>query len=50
MSIKEDHTERKHGVQESEEELKKLDVRFLEQPGTGNQSLYGSNRLYGTYE
>ena len=33
MSIKEDHTERKHGVQESEEELKKLDVRFLEQPG-----------------
>ncbi len=33
MSIKEDHTERRHGVQESEEELKKLDVRFLEQPG-----------------
>ena len=33
MSIKEDHIERKHGVQESEEELKKLDVRFLEQPG-----------------
>ena len=33
MSIKEDHTERKHGAQESEEELKKLDVRFLEQPG-----------------
>ncbi len=33
MSIKEDHTERKHGVQESEEELKKLDVRFLEQSG-----------------
>ena len=33
MSIKEDHTERKHGVQESEEELKKLDVCFLEQPG-----------------
>lgn len=33
MSIKEDHTERKHGVQEPEEELKKLDVRFLEQPG-----------------
>ncbi len=33
MSIKEDHTERKHGVQESEEELKKLDVRFLDQPG-----------------
>lgn len=33
MSIKEDHTERKQGVQESEEELKKLDVRFLEQPG-----------------
>ncbi len=33
MSIKEDHTERRHVVQESEEELKKLDVRFLEQPG-----------------
>ncbi len=33
MSIKEDHTERRHGAQESEEELKKLDVRFLEQPG-----------------
>ena len=33
MSIKEDHTERRHVVQETEEELKKLDVRFLEQPG-----------------
>ena len=33
MSIKEDHTERRPAVQEQEEELKKLDVRFLEQPG-----------------
>ena len=33
MSIKEDHAERRTAVQETEEELKKLDVRFLEQPG-----------------
>ena len=33
MSIKEDHIESRPVEQESEEELKKLDVRFLEQPG-----------------
>lgn len=33
MSIKEDHVESRPVEQESEEELKKLDVRFLEQPG-----------------
>ncbi len=33
MSIKEDHIENRPVEQESEEELKKLDVRFLEQPG-----------------
>ena len=33
MSIKEDHAERRTAAQETEEELKKLDVRFLEQPG-----------------
>ncbi len=33
MSIKEDHAESRPVEQESEEELKKLDVRFLEQPG-----------------
>lgn len=33
MSVKEDHSERAGIPQEKEEELKKLDVRFLDQPG-----------------
>lgn len=33
MSVKEDHNERAGIPEETEEELKKLDVRFLDQPG-----------------